>query len=110
MAILKPANTNSYIATNIDIFIAILDAKYAQNKDDFYELIAHSLNFPKYFGKNLDALDEMLSDLEWIEQSTIILIINKSKYFLKDEKDEYRSSILDIFSSEDAFRLNVIFN
>ncbi len=48
-------------------FIAKIDGQKATSMKDFHEQIGEALNFPDYSGKNLDALDEMLNDLEWID-------------------------------------------
>lgn len=45
-------------------FIGTVDGQKATSMKDFHEQISQALNFPDYSGKNLDALDEMLNDLE----------------------------------------------
>ncbi|HPA55742.1 MAG TPA: barstar family protein, partial [Bacillota bacterium] len=34
----------------------------------FYEILVNNLEFPGYFGDNLDALYDMLIDLQWLKQ------------------------------------------
>ncbi len=38
--------------------------------------LSESLNFPEYFGNNWSALLDCLSDLDWVEESTVVLIHN----------------------------------
>ena len=42
----------------------------------FYEILVNNLEFPGYFGDNLDALYDMLIDLQWLKQDTIDIIIS----------------------------------
>lgn len=69
-------------------FIAVVDGNKCKNLAGFYNEIAKALNFPNYFGKNLDALDEMMSDLEWIEEKSIVLIIMNYNNFLSEDSDK----------------------
>lgn len=40
--------------------------------------IAESLDFPDWTGRNLDALYDSLSDLSWIDETQILLVISGS--------------------------------
>ncbi len=53
--------------------IIIIDAKKFTSKSDTHEYIAASLDFPLYYGKNLDALADCLSELPG---STAVIIKN----------------------------------
>ena len=64
--------------TFLGAFIATIDGQKATSMKDFHEQIGEALNFPDYSGKNLDALDEMLNDLEWIREEKVILYITKN--------------------------------
>jgi hypothetical protein len=58
------------------------------------------MKFPDYSGKNLDALDEMLNDLEWIEEQKVIIYIDHSSEWLSKEKSEEKIlSVIDIFDA-----------
>ncbi|SIA42286.1 Barstar (barnase inhibitor) [Mycobacteroides abscessus subsp. abscessus] len=61
-------NTNKKI-----IDINLLKLKTKQN---FLNILNQELNFPSYFGSNLDALDECMRDLGWIQEKEIILNFN----------------------------------
>jgi RNAse (barnase) inhibitor barstar len=81
-------------------FIGAIDGQKATSIKDFHEQIGAALNFPDYSGKNLDALDEMLNDLEWIEEEKVIIYITNSNDWLSKEKtDDKILSILDIFDA-----------
>ena len=81
-------------------FIGEIDGLKASSMKDFHEQIGFAMQFPDYSGKNLDALDEMLNDLEWIKQEKVIIYINNSADWLSKEKSEEKIlNVLDIFDA-----------
>ena len=81
-------------------FIGQIDGQKAASMKDFQEQIGLALKFPDYSGKNLDALDEMLNDLEWIKEEKIIIYIsNSSEWLSKERSEEKIFSVLDIFDA-----------
>lgn len=67
-----------------------------------YDLITENFHFPGYFGENLDALYDMLLDLQWLKQDTIELVISDYQKLLSDE-DEYEKNEF-LFLLEDVCR------
>jgi RNAse (barnase) inhibitor barstar len=45
-----------------------------ESKADLLAFLAQAVPLPDYFGRNWDALDECLGDLEWLEIPQIVLI------------------------------------
>ena len=45
----------------------VLDAQQMQTKESTHEYLKDMLGFPEYYGRNLDALYDCLSDMEDIE-------------------------------------------
>lgn len=82
-------NTNKKI-----IDINLLKFKTKQN---FLNILNQELNFPRYFGSNLDALDECMRDLSWIQEKEIILNFNNINK-LKDRNSELYRLIHDALS------------
>ncbi len=81
-------------------FIGEIDGKKATSMKEFHDQIGNALAFPDYAGKNLDALDELINDLEWIKQEKVIIYISNSTEWLSKEKGEERIlTILDIFDA-----------
>lgn len=81
-------------------FIAHIDGRKATSLKEFYDEISTAMHFPEYDGKNLDALDEMLNDLEWIkEQKVIIYIENSADWLAKEKSEEKLLSVIDILDA-----------
>ena len=91
--------TNKLPVFDQNNFVGEINGKKCATIRSFYGQIAKALHFPDYFGKNLDALDECLADLSWIEQENAVLIIQEAHEFLKKEKPEKREAVLDIFNN-----------
>jgi|688.fasta_scaffold267104_2 RNAse (barnase) inhibitor barstar len=72
-----------------DTYIGFIDGEQCTTMDLFYDAIIRAMQLPDYFGRNLDALDEVLSDLSWIDYGVKFLIIQNSDELLKDEKEMF---------------------
>lgn len=101
-------NTHFLIATegaNIrttfpDAFIGEIDGKKSGSLKDFFAQSAEVLLFPEESGQNLDAFDEMLNDLDWIEESTVVIFIKNSAEWLSKEKNEEKVlTVIDILDA-----------
>jgi RNAse (barnase) inhibitor barstar len=84
---------NHFVISNqIDQFkdhcVLPLDTEKCQTIRGFYETVADVLEFPDYFGFNLDAFDEMINDLSWLEDHHLVLWIKDSTNFLTKERNQ----------------------
>lgn len=70
----------------------VLDMKNVNSRDDFHNLVAREMDFPSYYGKNLDALWDLLTE----ENGVSVLIMNANK--LEENLGDYGKSILRLFS------------
>ncbi len=81
-------------------FIGRVDGSKTTSLKDFFSEIAVALNFPEDSGSNLDALDEMLNDLEWIvTPKVIVLISNSNEWLLKEKSIDKILTVLDILDA-----------
>ena len=64
---------------------------------------ATALSFPSYFGKNWDALDECLSDLEWLPAGGYVLAISDANEVLRDEPQEMKKLLNVLQGAGDAW-------
>ncbi len=83
-----------------DFSIAEIDGSTVTTLRKFYEVMARTLDFPDYFGFNLDSLDELLNDLSWIENEKLAIHILRSEEFLIQERN--RDKILTLLDLLDA--------
>jgi len=57
------------------------DGQAITDKESFLRMAAAVLEFPSYFGKNWDAFEECVTDLEWVEAQPCILIYDHVSTF-----------------------------
>jgi RNAse (barnase) inhibitor barstar len=67
--------------------------------EDCYTEFAKKLNFPEYFGYNLNALNDMITDLSWLDFQSIHIFIENAYLFLVNEQKETREVLFDILES-----------
>jgi RNAse (barnase) inhibitor barstar len=83
-----------------DWFIAHVDGKKASTLRAFYEEIADVLEFPDSFGFNLDALNDALNDLQWLEDERIVLYFTNTVDLIGKERDPVKMA--SVFNVLDA--------
>lgn len=79
--------------------IFVLNGLNMKTYDGLYDEFTKVFRLPDYFGRNLDALDECLNDLEWLDISGIIIVISNSNLVLCEEKDSGCGTIIEVFES-----------
>lgn len=81
--------TDSIINYNSEEILSItIDGKKCKNLEKFLKIIAEELKFPEYFGENLDAFDEMINDLSWLEQEAVVINIINFEHFIEIDTSE----------------------
>ena len=75
----------------------IIDLKNIKNKEDAHNIIKEALELPEYYGANLDALNDALSELPM--GSSIIIYVD-------EDMSEDIEKIISVFASEE--HLNII--
>lgn len=69
-----------------DYFIAHIDGQKATTLRQFYEEMADVLEIPD-FGFSLDALNDSLNDLQWLEDERIVLYFTNTNDLISKERD-----------------------
>lgn len=93
-------NSESDLTAFKSYHLARIDGAQAATLKDFFAQIEKELQLPDYFAHNLDSLDELLNDLEWIKKSDVALVISRFEQFLANEKK--KTKLLDLLGLLDA--------
>jgi hypothetical protein len=82
-----------------DSFIAHIDGSKTLTLRQFYEAMAELLEIPD-FGFNLDALNDSLNDLQWLEDERIVLYLTNTNDLVSKERDPAKmTSLLNILDA-----------
>jgi RNAse (barnase) inhibitor barstar len=68
----------------------IVRGKKCTIRDDVFDEFAAAWQFPCYFGENWDALEECLTDLEWLPASAYLLLVTNATHALEKSSLEQR--------------------
>lgn len=68
----------------------------------FHRDVAEKLSFPTYYGRNLDAFNDCLSDLEMDDVRGTLLVFHRFDCFVERERST-AESILDILASQSRY-------
>jgi hypothetical protein len=82
--------------------VRVLSGSRMHNKVGALAEIAAALQFPTYFGANWDALDECISDLEWLPAAGYVIVVLKAEELLKEERQEL-PNLVSILRDASAF-------
>lgn len=83
-----------------DWFIAHIDGSQTPTLRAFYTEIANVLEFPNDFGYNLDALNDSLNDLQWLDEDRIVLYVTHTDQWISHERDPNKiGSVLAILEA-----------
>ena len=72
----KELYTLEFHAAKNGFAVAHIRCKYCDELDAFFREISSALRFPYYFGNNWSALDECLTDLDWLSFSGILIVFD----------------------------------
>ena len=54
---------------------------------DFYNEVSSKLKLPDYFRRNLNALDECIADLEWVDgKSPVVIVVRNADMMLRETR------------------------
>lgn len=91
-----------------NIRYVFIDGRTCKQLEDCYATLRQQLSLPDYFGNNLDALEEVLADLDWISEAEVKIIILNPSELLVDDADK-KESFLDILNSCENEKLEIVY-
>lgn len=88
-----------------------IDGRHINNKADFLAKIADVMNFPDYFGKNWDALQDCITDIDCCEDSQYLIVYDYWQNFANNNPQDWQI-LNDIFLEAIAYweERQVLFN
>ncbi len=96
MSNIKIIPTSYY--TNNNERIVFIDGNCCDTIEKCYNTLQQQLSIPDYFGHNLDALEEVIADAEWIPEEKIHVVILNEKDLLKNDLLS-KNNFLDIIKN-----------
>ena len=82
-----------------DYFIVHIDGKKVLTLRQFYEEMADLLEIPD-FGFTLEALNDSLNDLQWLEDERLVLYVTNTNDFISKERDPAKlGSVLNVLDA-----------
>lgn len=70
---------------NLNIVTHEIDCSSINSEEDLFDRFAETLNFPDYFGKNWNALWDMLTDLSWLPEKNRVIILDNISHIGRQE-------------------------
>jgi RNAse (barnase) inhibitor barstar len=92
--------------TNNNERIVFIDGNTCDTIEKCYTTLQQQLSIPDYFGHNLDALEEVIADAEWITEEKIHIVILNEKDLLKNDLSS-KNNFLDIIKNNDNEKIFV---
>jgi RNAse (barnase) inhibitor barstar len=85
-------------AKTAGLFVVRVDLKRLGSKTGFLGRAARALEFPQWFGKNWDALNDCLTDLSWLGGNGWVIIFENAKG-LAERKPQIFQNAVEVFES-----------
>lgn len=70
-----------------------IDGKNISRKEQFLNHTATALHFPEHFGHNWDALEECLTDLEWVDAEGYVIYYEHIDGLLTAHPDQFETLV-----------------
>jgi RNAse (barnase) inhibitor barstar len=89
----KAAKDVQKLATGAGLSFFHVDGKNIARKEQLMNAVATALHFPKHFGNNWDALEECLTDLEWIDGDGYVIYYDHIDALLAAHPDQFETLV-----------------
>lgn len=75
--------------------VVVVDGREMRTKDTFDVIFSDALHLPKYYGRNLNAMRDCLTDENVMDSRGTILVFQNADRLLADESDVMLDGVLD---------------
>lgn len=100
-------NTAPFFVDNNTRYVFI-DGNANDNLQKCYTTLQSQLSIPDYFGDNLDALEEVMHDLDWVLEEKICIVIANEKSLLQNEVT-FKNDFLEILETSSLEKVSVVY-
>lgn len=80
-----------------NVRLLVLEGACMSNLEGLYGEFERVFELPEYFGRNFNALEECLSDLEWLDGSGYIVFIKDADALLCEEQQDVLRGLIELF-------------
>lgn len=84
-----------HMGGELDALQIVIDCTDVKNETEFHDLLSKKMAFPDYYGRNLDALNDVLRDVNY----TVLILKNHEQ--LKKSLGTRYDKFIDVFDSAD---------
>ncbi|MEP7278821.1 MAG: barstar family protein [Bacteroidota bacterium] len=106
MGLVTTISTHYYAENNTRY--VFLDGSSCKRLDACFNSLQQQLSIPAYFGNNLDALEEVINDLDWIKEDQVKIIIYHAVDLLEQEPDK-KIAFLEILHTAGPKKMEIIY-
>jgi hypothetical protein len=93
LVVLDAGEKPAPLAVPPEFTVRTIDGRRGSTKRGLLSEIARAFEFPADSGRNWDALEELLADLEWLPAKGYLLILTHADQLLKDDPADYETFI-----------------
>ncbi|SRR5579883_245167 len=84
--------------------LVYIDGRTIASKADFLQSIAQAMAFPDYFGHNWDALQDLLTDQDWLTGDRAIILYDQPENFAQHAPSDWQIALDILRSTVDYWR------
>lgn len=81
-----------------------LDGKNIERKEQLLNHVATVLQFPNHFGSNWDALEECLTDLEWVDGDGYLIYFDHIDGLLSAHPDQFATFVEIVLDAVESWK------